>query len=116
MAFAAQHRRFVGAYTSVPCLLQQRVTDPNSFARFFNQVDLYRKPARLRQVNQFVAQLSGAGLVHAFVENAVAELEQGHYKTFLGDKIAHALPGEQVAQVAANARQAWVSELHSRYF
>jgi tRNA nucleotidyltransferase (CCA-adding enzyme) len=54
--------------------------------------------------------------VHVFVEKAVAELEQGHYKTFVGDKIANALPSEQVAQVASEARQAWVSELHSRYF
>jgi hypothetical protein len=46
----------------------------------------------------------------------VAELEQGHYKTFVGDKIANAQPSEQVAQVASEARQAWVSELHSRYF
>jgi len=96
--------------------VQQQSTDPDSFARFFGQVDLYRKPARLRQVNQLVAQIHGEGRVHAFVEQAVAELEQGHYKAFLGDKIANHPPGEQVAQVAANARLAWVEELHSKYF
>jgi len=96
--------------------LQQQSTDPDSFTRFFSQVDLYRKPARLRQVNRLVAQLSGEGQVHAFVEKAVTELEQGHYKAFLGDKIANAQPSEQVAQVAANARWAWVKELHSKYF
>ncbi len=96
--------------------LKQCTTNSSSFGQFFNQVDLYRKPARLRQVNQLVAQLSGMGPVHDFVEKAVAELEQGRYKTFVGDKINNALSGEQVAQVAAEARQAWVNELHSRYF
>jgi len=96
--------------------LAQCTTDSSSFGRFFNQVDLYRKPVRLRQINQLVAQLSGEGPVHVFVEKAVAELEQGHYKTFVGDKITNSQPSEQVAQVASEARQAWVSELHSRYF
>lgn len=96
--------------------LQQHETDPGSFSRFFSQVDLFRKPARLRQVNQLVAQIHGEGRVHTFVDKAVAEVEQGHYKVFLGDKIAKALAGEQVAQVAANARLAWVNELHSKYF
>ena len=96
--------------------LKLRQTDPGSFARFFNQVDLYRKPSRLQHVNRLVEQINGTGPLHAFVERAVAELEQGHYKRFLGDKIANIQPGEQVAEVAANARQAWVTELHSRYF
>ncbi|MFN7505567.1 MAG: hypothetical protein ACK5Q1_08395 [Limnobacter sp.] len=96
--------------------LQRQESDPGSFCQFFNQVDLYRKPARLLQVNQLVAQINGVKPANSFVDKAVAEVEQGHYKTFLADKIASALPGEQVAQVAANARQAWVNELHSKFF
>jgi len=84
--------------------LQRQESDPGSFCQFFNQVDLYRKPARLLQVNQLVAQINGVKPANSFVDKAVAEVEQGHYKTFLADKIASALPGEQVAQVAANAR------------
>ena len=52
----------------------------------------------------------------AFVDAVVAELEQGRYKAFLGDKIASAPAGEHVAQVAANARQAWLNALHSQHF
>lgn len=104
--------------TAHQCLVfvQKHTTDPGSFAQFFNQVDLYRKPARLQCVNRLVEQLNGSGPVHVFVERAVAELEQGQYKRFLGDKISNIQPGEQVAEVAATARQAWVNELHSRYF
>jgi len=96
--------------------VNRQKTDPDTFAQFFNQVDLYRKPARLQRVSRLVEQLNGTGPVHTFVEKAVAELEQGHYKSYLGDKIANVQAGEMVAQVAANARQSWVKELHSRYF
>jgi tRNA nucleotidyltransferase (CCA-adding enzyme) len=96
--------------------LRQHETDPDSFSKFFSLVDLFRKPARLQQVNRLLMQISTEGRVHAFVDKAVAEVEQGRYKVFLGDKIAKALAGEQVAQVAANARLAWVNELHSKYF
>jgi tRNA nucleotidyltransferase (CCA-adding enzyme) len=91
--------------------------DSAGFGQFFTQVDLYRKPARLLRINNLLAKLPGGSKpVHAFVQLAVAELEQGHYKTFLGDKIISAQPGEPVPQVAANARQAWVNELHSKHF
>ena len=77
---------------------------------------MYRKPTRLRQVNRLVEQLNGTGPVHSFVEKAVAELEQGHYKNFVANKIAHAGPNDSMAQVAAKARQDWVDELHAKYF
>lgn len=96
--------------------LRHGKTDSDSFGRFFNQVDLYRKPGRLQQVNSLIQQLQGHGPVHAFIEKAVAELKLGHYKAFLGDKITNIQAGEHVAQVAASARQAWLDALHSKHF
>lgn len=90
--------------------------DSVSFGQFFNRVDLYRKPARLLRINRLVQQLLGESPVHAFVQVAVAEVEQGRYKACLGDKIAGMQAGEQVADVAAQARQAWLCALHSKHF
>lgn len=96
-------------------LVQARF-DAVSIGQFFGQVDVYRKPARLQQVHGIIRTLLGDSPMSAFVDAVVAELEQGRYKAFLGDKIASAPAGEHVAQVAANARQAWLNALHSQHF
>jgi tRNA nucleotidyltransferase (CCA-adding enzyme) len=95
---------------------QQAHFDAAATGQFFNRVDVFRKPARLQQVNRLIQHLLGDSPLSQCVDHAVAEVEQGHYKAFLGDKIANAQAGEPVAQVAAKARQAWVNALHSRFF
>lgn len=96
--------------------LREENTDCGSFSHFFSRVDLYRRPSRLQQVNRLIEKLEGQKPVHDFIEKAVAQLEQGHYKIFLGDKIAAAKPDEPVAQVAAQARQAWLNALYCEHF
>lgn len=96
--------------------LQTNQFDSDSFGQFFNRVDLYRKPARLRHVNGLIQSLAGGSPVHNFVELAVDNLEAGHYKSFLAAKISGLQAGEQVATVAAQARQDWINTLYAEHF
>lgn len=96
--------------------LQTNHFDSDGFGQFFNRVDLYRKPARLRHVNGLIKSLAGGSPVHNFVDLAVDNLEAGHYKSFLAAKISGLQAGEQVAVVAAQARQDWINTLYAEHF
>jgi tRNA nucleotidyltransferase (CCA-adding enzyme) len=96
--------------------LQTNQFDSGSFGQFFNRVDLYRKPARLRHVNGLIQSLAGRSPVHNFVELAVDNLEAGHYKSFLATRISDLQVGQQVATVAAQARQDWLNNLYAEHF
>lgn len=96
--------------------LQTNQFDSDSFGQFFNRVDLYRKPARLSHVNSLIQSLAGGSPVHNFVELAVDNLEAGHYKSFLAARISGLEAGQQVATVAALARQDWLNNLYAEHF
>ncbi len=96
--------------------LQTNQFDSDSFGQFFNRVDLYRKPARLRHVNGLIQSLAGGSPVHNFVDLVIDNLEAGHYKAFLAAKISDLQVGQQVATVAAQARQDWLDNLYSEHF
>jgi len=96
--------------------LQTNQFDSASFGQFFNRVDLYRKPARLSHVNGLIQSLAGGSPVHNFVELAVDNLEAGHYKSFLATRISDLQVGQQVATVAAQARQDWLNNLYAEHF
>jgi tRNA nucleotidyltransferase (CCA-adding enzyme) len=67
-------------------------------------------------VNGLIQSLAGGSPVHNFVDLVIDNLEAGHYKAFLAAKISDLQVGQQVATVAAQARQDWLDNLYSEHF
>jgi tRNA nucleotidyltransferase (CCA-adding enzyme) len=96
--------------------LNQGEFDSIRFSAFFLQVDLYRKPERLSKINGLVYRVFANIAVSRFIEIVIAEVQKGHYKSFVSTRIANVQGGEHLSLVVAEARKTWVQALHAEFF
>ncbi len=82
---------------------------------FLSAVDVYRKPARLRLVNDLMRQLHPDEPRLMLIDHAMDEVERGAYTDYVSARIQGLPPGPQVGEVAAQARQMWVESVLSVY-
>ncbi len=87
----------------------------SALGEFLSAVDVYRKPSRLRVVNELMRHLHASEPRLALVERVITEVERGAHTAFVGAKIQGVPPGPQVGKVAAQARQMWVDAVYAAH-